>query len=59
MAYDIDVLYTPTTMRSIEAQRLKERIGPKPNANPHIIILCYDPDCDVVGFEIRRSNARS
>jgi hypothetical protein len=48
--------YDIAIQRSIEAARLKERKGPKPNANPHIIILCYDDDCDVVGFEIRRKN---
>jgi hypothetical protein len=53
-------LYDITIQRSIEAARLKERIGPKPNANSHITILCYDEDCDEVGFHIkRRSNARS
>jgi hypothetical protein len=49
--YDIAIL------RSIEAARLTERIGPKPNANPHITVFCHDDDCDVVAFEIRRSDA--
>jgi hypothetical protein len=52
-------LYDIAIQRSIDNARLKERIGTKPNANPHIVILCYDDDCDVVGFEIRRSNART
>jgi hypothetical protein len=47
--FDISIL------RSIDRNRLKQRKGPKPNANPHIIILCYDQDCNEVGFEIRRS----
>jgi hypothetical protein len=50
--FPIDVL------RSIDNQRLKERKGPKPNANSHIVILCYDQDCDVVGFEIRSKDAK-
>jgi hypothetical protein len=45
-------------LRSIDDNRLKERIGPKPNANSHIVILCYDPDCDEVGFEIRSKDER-
>jgi len=45
--YDIE------TLRAIERQRLTERKGPKPNANSHITILCYDQDCDEVGFHIK------
>jgi len=37
----------------IDSIRLKQRKGPKPNANSHITILCYDQDCDEVGFHIK------
>jgi hypothetical protein len=46
--FDIKVL------RDIDRQRLRERKGPKPNANSHIIVLCYDWDCDEVGFMIKK-----
>jgi hypothetical protein len=43
------------TYDMIGSIRLTERIGDKPNANSHITILCYDEDCDEVGFHIKET----
>ncbi len=40
--------YDTETSKEIHNLRLKERIGPKPNANKHIVIVC-DQDGEV-GF---------
>jgi hypothetical protein len=38
----------------IDSIRIKNWIGPKPNANPHIAIYPLRLDCSEVGFTIQK-----
>jgi hypothetical protein len=45
--------YDTETSREIDNLRLKQRMGPKPNANSHIVIFPAKMDYSQWGFKIK------